>query len=116
MDGWISRGCYGSVVNKKEYYEDLIKRMRSNHERMSKTVEEGQSKIERIMTIKQQSETEVIIGKRLHEIVDSCLEIDLAQANSVYKRQKLENDMVRKQDLTELASRKAAVEEAQRAH
>ena len=83
---------------------------------MSKTVEEGQSKIERIMTIKQQSETEVIIGKRLHEIVDSCLEIDLAQANSVYKRQKLENDMVRKQDLSELASRKAAVEEAQRAH
>lgn len=59
--------------------------MRGNNDNMQRTVEEGQRRIERILTIKQQHETETTIGKRLHEIVDSCLEIDLTQANA-YKR------------------------------
>ena len=88
IDGFVQKGCYSSVVSKKSHYEDLIGKMRGNHEKMQRTVEEGQRKIERIMTIKQQHETDVTIGKRLHEIVDSCLEIDLDQANSAYKRQK----------------------------
>ena len=52
IDNFVQRGCYSSVVSKKEHYEDLIGRMRNNNERMHKTVEEGQRKIERIMTIK----------------------------------------------------------------
>lgn len=77
IDGFVQKGCYSSVVGKKDHYEDLIGKMRGNNDRMQKTVEEGQRKIERIMTIKQAHETDVTIGKRLHEIVDSCLEIDL---------------------------------------
>jgi hypothetical protein len=44
---------------------------------MNKAVEESQRKIEKIMTIRKDGETQSIIGKRLHEIVDSCLEIDI---------------------------------------
>ena len=32
------------------------------------------------------------MGKRLHEIVDSCLEIDLKEASQAYKRQKISSD------------------------
>lgn len=92
IDGHVQKGCYSTVVSKKAHYEELIGQMRGNHDKMQKTVEEGQRKIERIMTIKQQHETDVTIGKRLHEIVDSCLEIDLAQANSAYKRQQTQHN------------------------
>jgi hypothetical protein len=51
--------------------------MQSNNEAMAKTVEESQRKIEKIMTIRKDGEMNSIIGKRLHEIVDSCLEIDI---------------------------------------
>lgn len=44
------------------------------------------------MCIKDHSETEPIIGKRLHEIVDACLEIDLSAAAIASKRARLEND------------------------
>jgi len=45
------------------------------------------------MTIKHDPETQQNIGKRLHEIVDSCLEIDIRKGEvSNFKRQKLEND------------------------
>lgn len=65
------------MVGKKDHYEQMIDKMRHNNEAMSKTVEESQRKIEKIMTIKRDNETQSIIGKRLHEIVDSCLEIDI---------------------------------------
>lgn len=39
------------------------------------------------MTIKQQAEANQLIGKRLHEIVDSCLEIDIRK-EEIFKRQK----------------------------
>ena len=73
----VNRGAYSDVVKKKDHYENLIRRMQQQNEKMQKTVHEGQSKIERIMTIRNDSETQSAIGKRLHEIVDSCLEIDL---------------------------------------
>ena len=41
------------------------------------------------MTIKAPNETDITIGKRLHEIVDACLEIDLTEASAAYKRQKV---------------------------
>ena len=41
IDANIDRGCFGTVVQKKQYYDNLINQMRSNHERMQKTVEEG---------------------------------------------------------------------------
>jgi hypothetical protein len=91
IENYVQKGCYSSVVSKKDQYEALIAQMRNNNENMQRTVEEGQRKIERIMTIKQAHETDITIGKRLHEIVYSCLEIDLTQANA-YKRQKNEGD------------------------
>lgn len=91
IENFVQKGFYSSVVSKKDHYENLISQMKSNNENMQRTVEEGQRKIERIMTIKQAHETDATIGKRLHEIVDSCLEIDLSQANA-YKRQKTESD------------------------
>jgi len=77
IEGFVQKGCYSSVVSKKDAYESLIKQMQSNNECMGKTVEESQRKIERIMTIRRDPDTASIIGKRLHEIVDSCLEIDI---------------------------------------
>ena len=60
---------------------------------MQKTVEESQRKIEKIMTIKRDNETQSFVGKRLHEIVDSCLEIDIRKDEiSSFKRQKLEKE------------------------
>ena len=65
---------------------------------MQKAVQDGQGKIERIMTIRNDTETTSLIGKRLHEIVDNCLQIDIsaaainAGAMGATKRQKLEND------------------------
>ena len=54
---------------------------------MQKTVEESQRKIEKIMTIKRDNETQSFVGKRLHEIVDSCLEIDIRKDEiSSFKR------------------------------
>lgn len=53
IENYVQKGCYSSVVSKKDTYEDMIGKMRGNNERMQKTVEEGQRKIERIMTIKQ---------------------------------------------------------------
>ena len=43
------------------------------------------------MTIKNPQQSEIAIGKRLHEIVDACLEIDLTGASLASKRAKLEN-------------------------
>ena len=43
---------------------------------MTNTVQQAQQKIEKIMTVKQGIEAQSNIGKRLHEIIDSCLEID----------------------------------------
>jgi hypothetical protein len=64
-------------VTKKDSYDSIIKQMQANNEQMNKAVEESQRKIEKIMTIRKDGETQSIIGKRLHEIVDSCLEIDI---------------------------------------
>ena len=45
------------------------------------------------MTIRNDNETSSLIGKRLHEIVENCLQIDIsAAAMGASKRQKLEND------------------------
>ena len=63
--------------------------MRGNNQSIANFVEIGQRKIERIMTIKAPNETDITIGKRLHEIVDACLEIDLTEASAAYKRQKV---------------------------
>jgi hypothetical protein len=44
------------------------------------------------MNIKQGPDAQQQIGKRLHEIVDGCLEIDITD---VQKRQKVESDRQR---------------------
>lgn len=44
------------------------------------------------MCIKDHPEADTVIGKRLHEIVDACLEIDLSAAAIASKRARLEND------------------------
>ena len=41
IDGFVQKGCYSSVVSKKAHYEELIAKMRGNHEKMQRTVEEG---------------------------------------------------------------------------
>ena len=43
---------------------------------MAIAVTESQKRIEKIMTVKNGPDAQKIIGKRLHEIIDSCLEID----------------------------------------
>ena len=58
IDNFVQKGCYSSVVSKKDHYEDLIGKMRTSNTNMQRTVDEGQRKIERIMTIKQQHETD----------------------------------------------------------
>jgi len=68
--------------------------MHSNHESMTNAVEAGQRKIEKIMTIKQGPEAQANIGKRLREIVDSCLEIDIRKDEiSNFKRSKTTDDL-----------------------
>lgn len=49
----IKSGHFSEVVRKKETYENLIGDMQGHQEAMARVVEEGQKKIERIMTIKQ---------------------------------------------------------------
>ena len=58
IDNFVQKGCYSSVVSKKNHYEGLIDKMRTSNTNMQRTVDEGQRKIERIMTIKQQHETD----------------------------------------------------------
>ena len=52
IEGFVQKGCYSSVVTKKDAYEALIRQMQSNNDSMGKAVEEGQRKIEKIMTIR----------------------------------------------------------------
>jgi predicted CopG family antitoxin len=93
IEGFVQKGCYSSVVNKKDAYETLIKQMKANNESMSKVVSESQQKIEKIMTIKKENEANLVIGKRLHEIVDSCLEIDIRKDEIPhFKRQKTDTE------------------------
>jgi hypothetical protein len=56
----------------------------SNH--IERAVREGKSKIEKILHIKNQPDS---IGKRLREIVDTTLDIDVRSC----KRQRLDNEM-----------------------
>jgi len=53
MDDLCKKGQYSAVVSKKDKYEDMIGKMQGHHESMQRTIEDGQKKIERIMTIKQ---------------------------------------------------------------
>ena len=46
------------------------------------------------MTIKGGPESQNLIGKRLHEIIDSCLEIDVSEVN---KRHHIENEAAQRQ-------------------
>ena len=90
----MTKGSYSSVVKKKEHYEELIRRMQRQNENMQRTVQNGQGKIERIMTIRNDGEYQQLIGKRLHQIVDQCLQIDVsAAAMGQMKRQKVDDDM-----------------------
>lgn len=51
--------------------------MSSQNQNMTTAVNESQQRILKIMNIKQGPEAQAKIGKRLHEIIDSCLEIDV---------------------------------------
>jgi len=92
MEGSVQKGQFSAVVSKKEHYDSLIKQMQTNNDKMQKAVEEGQRKIERIISVKRDQETHSNIGKRLHEIVDSCLEIDIRNSAMNLKRQRLESE------------------------
>lgn len=46
------------------------------------------------MTIKGGQDSQMLIGKRLHEIIDSCLEIDVTDVN---KRHRIENEAAQRQ-------------------
>lgn len=112
-------------MSKKDSYDTMIKQMQANNQSMAKTVEESQRKIEKIMTIRKDNETQSVIGKRLHEIVDSCLEIDINRDEMVnFKRQKVDQETI--QPLSqgqqeqirvaqEMARQKEAAEAAQKA-
>jgi|688.fasta_scaffold915919_2 hypothetical protein len=63
--------------------------MLSQNVAMNAAVQESQKKIEKIMLIKSGPENQNLIGKRLHEIVDQCLEIDVSEVN---KRLHVENE------------------------
>ena len=94
----MQKGCYASVVTKKDSYDTIIKQMQGNNEHMNKAVEESQRKIEKIMTIRKDGETQSVIGKRLHEIVDSCLEIDIRKDElPQFKRQRTETELSQQQ-------------------
>jgi protein-arginine kinase activator protein McsA len=54
----VQKGCYASVVTKKDSYDTIIKQMQGNNEHMNKAVEESQRKIEKIMTIRKDGETQ----------------------------------------------------------
>ena len=53
IEGQVKQGQFSSVVQKKDKYEDMIGKMQGHHESMQRAIEDGQRKIERIMTIKQ---------------------------------------------------------------
>jgi hypothetical protein len=56
---------------------------------MGSAIQESQKCIQKIMEVKQSTEASALIGKRLHEIIDACLEIDVQDSS---KRQKLQAD------------------------
>ena len=56
IENFVNKGSYSSVVKKKEHYEELIRRMQQQNENMQRTVQNGQGKIERIMTIRNDGE------------------------------------------------------------
>lgn len=58
---------------------------------MTAAVQASQQRIEKIMTMKHGVEAQSRIGKRLHEIIDSCLEIDMDPA-AAQKRQRVAED------------------------
>ncbi len=76
-------------MGKKDVYEGLIKNMLQQNVCMNQAVQDSQRRIEKIMTIKGGPESQNLIGKRLHEIIDSCLEIDVSEVN---KRHHIENE------------------------
>jgi hypothetical protein len=41
IDGFVNKGCYSTVVSKKDKYEELIQKMLSNNDSMKGTVESG---------------------------------------------------------------------------
>ena len=65
----------------------LINNMKVNNQHMFIALGESQKKIQRIMVIRKEGEAH--IGKRIRDIVDQCLEIDIND-NGAYKRQKVE--------------------------
>lgn len=53
IEGQVKQGQFSSVVQKKDKYENMIGKMQGHHESMQRAIDDGQKKIERIMTIKQ---------------------------------------------------------------
>ena len=89
IEGAVKKGSYSEVVQKKENYESLINSMQKQTQSMGSAIQESQKCIQKIMKVRQTTEASAMIGKRLHEIIDACLEIDVQDST---KRQKMEAD------------------------
>lgn len=64
---------------------------------MQNAMEEGQKRIEKILVIKPDRQEQ--IGKRLNEIVNTCLEIDIRGDPDQFKRQRMEENMKKQREL-----------------
>eukprot|EP00347_Sterkiella_histriomuscorum_P016679 403352271 len=97
IEGYVQKGQYSVVVQSKDNYEQLIKQMETASSKMLNAMEEGQKRIEKILVIKpDRSES---IGKRLNEIVDGCLEIDIRGDQNLVKRQRIMDDSQKQREL-----------------
>lgn len=64
---------------------------------MSQAMEDGQKRIDKVLVIKQDNMQ--VIGKRLHEIVDNCIEIDTKAGSDLQKRQRINEEEQRQRDI-----------------
>ena len=87
LESSVQKGQYSQVAQNRESYEQLIRQMQQASQNMEKAMEEGHKRIDKIMVIKDN------VGKRLNDIVDNCLEIDVRGDGMSLKRQKLNEEL-----------------------
>ena len=87
IENFIRNGQFTQVVQNRETYDTLIKSMRQNNKVMSVAIQEGQKRIRKIMAV---TSDERVLGQKISQMVDQCLEIDIDGTVSEMKRQRSE--------------------------
>lgn len=98
MEHKVSNGKYKEIVENKQEVDEVIQAMEVNSLQIEKAVVKGQRWVTNVCKVKgydnensgEQGDQEVLekcVGKRVREMVDYCLEVDVGLA--LEKKQKL---------------------------